>query len=233
MKKIIFFTLVFSFLFSSCSSDSDDDKVFEKDIDVTINVGETYSLDKGDYMVESVSDEFIAEASVDGTIKGLHAGEALVVMKGKGYTYNMNVVVESKNTLFTDLKTYLGASEDKILDIFGTPDRISGSVYSYTRKSEGNQTVFAFNAGKRVEIAGITFGYSYAERVGKHLADRYLYVGESDGVLAFVDSYDVENYKTFITCEVTSYEIQLMYFPREALDSKSKSGYTKDFSFFK
>jgi len=233
MKKFILCTVLVSFILSSCGSDSDDDRVFEKNIDVNINVGETYSLDKGDYMIESVSDEFIADVSIDGTIKGAHAGQAAVVMKGRGYTYNLNVVVGSKNTLFTDLKAYLGLSEGKILEIFGVPDRISGSVYSYTKKSEGNQTVFAFDKNNKVEIAGITFGLSYAERVSKHLVDRYMYIGEEDGVMALVDAYEPETYKTFVTCEVTRYNIQLMYFTRESLESESKSGYTKDFSFFK
>lgn len=188
MKKLLFTLLILPLVLAACGKDDDEDN--NRSLDIEIKVGGTHLLPSGVYSTITPANSFIATVKDNGEIKGVHAGKTTAVIKSGKTTYNCKISVDANTTLYIDCSLYLGLNKTDIIKLYGDPIRIDKKMYFFKGLVYEKQLIFTFDDNNIVTAAGIEFTAQYAKLVGEHLADRYVLIGVSDGIIMYLNTYD-------------------------------------------
>lgn len=224
MKKLLLLLLVLPFVFASCSSDDDED--INKTIDIEIKVGETYSLPNGVYSIITPPNSFIATINDNGEIKGVHDGSTIVKVKSGTSIYDCKISVSANTTLYVDCAVYLGLKKADIVKIYGNPTHIDKQIYFFKGMLYEKQLLFTFDDNDIVIAAGIEFTVQYAKLVGEHLADRYAYLGVSDGIIMYLNTYDINDKKAIAVLVTNSSSVISIIYVKRTDTNANKSAFS-------
>ena len=192
MKKLLLF-LVVVFAMFSCEKDSLNESELQLPGSISIHVGDLYNLSSSDNLI--CSNKFVAEAN-SGTIKGMHVGQCTVSCGNK----QCKVTVAANHTLYLEPLCYSGLTKDKVISLYGQPDRVSsdGTVIGYeTGLSYAPIITYLFENGS-FKCSSVQVEKSYLDELKIHLQERYYYLQYSDGWYTYIDAYESAKMTKFV-----------------------------------
>lgn len=209
MKKIIFWALISLFpLFFACSSDNDEEK--PEDINIELNVGDSYMIETSNTVLESLNDFvfFFDENKITAKHVGDHETKAI---SNEG-EFNIKISVLPNYTLYPDLKVFLGMPKSAIEAAYGQATSVNAKgLHTYKQLYIFEEYTEVSYENDKVQIIAITYKYSYYKDVINHLKDRYkLYTSDSNSAL-LGDASKLEDAKTVIILQWNSKYIMVGY----------------------
>lgn len=220
MKKIFLFMPFIAFALSTaCSEDKDDSRKAEE---ITLKVGEHYTIPGNVSQIEAAPDPFVAD--IEGNrITGNHAGMTAATVQAGSTIYDYRITVDANYTLYVDMAIFFGISRSNIEKLYGNPLSSKDDTCNYKGIGFELGNIFTYTDNK-VSSALIIFPPSYASMIGKHLADRYLYVGKQDDVLLSMNSNDAATGTVGVGVIVSASQIGILYFPLTKEESAVQAG---------
>ena len=215
MRPFLVVALAASFV-CSLSSCSDDDDEEEKKVTVTLSSkalamyhNQTKELSVAeDVEVEwSTTDPYVATVDQDGVVTGHFKGVAYVVATPKGgepdscaiaviplfYTYQEPYLEWGKGT------DDVVAGQDLAKEVSNEGQKVA--YYDNSGTNTINSVQYAINPDKGLYYAGVRLNGDYLAEVYDFLAERYLFVGTTNGVGYYVHGVKADEYDFFVTCE--------------------------------
>ena len=201
MKKFFYILVVLPLFLVSCSKEEEENAIDPTIFNKNISVGESCTINEvGSISLETPND-FIA--TINGNkITGNHSGSLTSYCNTDKGRFKLSVTVSPNTTLYVDLAQFLGMSKSNVEKVFGKPIKTTSQHCVYAPSGLEKETRFVYSGGK-VTSCAIYFDSSYASTLGKHLADRYsLCYTQGNGIL-YMDSYDIDNAKTFVMVQTS------------------------------
>lgn len=224
MKKVFYIGLLSVIVFTSCT----DGKFKLSPNSVSIYYGKEITV-KAEGAVEtdvkwSTFDDFYADVDSKGKITGCHVGNTDIVAQYGNKMKTCNVEVLPLHTAHSSLHFNWGDNMSSIRSILGTPSATgtasSGTYYLiYKDRQYSNVELrYGFENGKLEVISVVGTGTSsFVENLTLHLKERYAYIGESNGLYMFVDSYKEEKISMAVVLGVSGYNLVAVYMNYKSL----------------
>ena len=191
----------------SCSKEEEDSLDIPKNI--TIEVGETYSLNVNQDW--TTSKKFVAKVDGGGKITGSHVGECdILCNKGK-----CHVTVNPNYTLYREPLCELGLTKNYVISMYGTPYSDDGETIVYeTGQESAPYVMYTFKNGT-LEDAVVVVKKTYESSLKTHLNNRYVYVMYENGIYYYSNAYTTEEVTKWVTYRSynSSYYL-VMYLPK-------------------
>jgi hypothetical protein len=194
MKKIILFALT-AVMFAGCSKEDDPDVISLKVSEKTLYFEDEYQIEATskatiNYTVEN---EYHAEVSETGLVTARFVGETNVLLSNGEDTKNFKVIVKPKSNLYPEPDVTFGDSKSSIVAKFGTPDSETSSGILYADYSNTAPILmFIFDSSNKMTSYGILVKSLYASSLVDIIAERYLFITESDDMYIFVNGLTPE-----------------------------------------
>ncbi|MFR9166323.1 MAG: hypothetical protein ACLVKO_08990 [Dysgonomonas sp.] len=229
MKKLFFYLLVLPFVFASCGDDDnndyDDGKIELKNNSVVINSDQdNYKINarsKHAMTYESEND-FIAWVDTAGVVNPVTIGETNIVIKSEKDMKKLKVTVKAVATLFPDPDMSWGTSRADMKKKYGTPKSEGESTIGYTDFSVAAPVVmYSFDSKDKLETSSVLVLGKHSAKLTDHLSERYLYFGESEGVLIFGNAYYKKDITLLVLVSVLDSDIMIVYAPVTPEDKKT------------
>lgn len=173
MKKILFLLAMLPMLvFTACSDDDENSLSLDKS-EISLYYEDEIKLIASDNVTWSSEDEFVAKVSSNGIVEGGHVGKTFIVASNGAETVKCAVEVKPKYNTFVEPVLDFGANK---ADIKAKEKRelISETAtgLGYKDSKDGVAILYTFEDDK-MESAGFTLKYKYADDIMDFLLERY------------------------------------------------------------
>ena len=216
-------TVGLSAVFTSCSSDDDEEKQTVDVTPISVYAGnsQTISMNYTPKRISSQND-FIATVDNSGKIQGIHVGSTNISVDGK---YIIPVEVKGKRETYGEPVTKWGCNQYYIQEHQkhkGTLSLNGGNLgYKECGKAEGIVYIMEDN---KLAAVGVGLKSIYASEIGEYLAERYLMSPYSIEDYTFIgmDAYKLEDANTVVLVKTVSASwIFVLYMPAAKADTRS------------
>ena len=190
MKRVVaILTVLLPLALGSCTK-GNNEHVSLSASDITLFHNEQHQIEASSngqitYFSEN---EFHATVSNTGLVKARHVGETNIKMNNGVSSDNFRVVVKPRYNVYTEPDVQFGESKSSIKAKFGTPlsDTSEGIIYA-DYSNNAPFLMFLFDNSNRMTEYAVMVNQSQSTALANFLAERYLYIGESDGIFAYVN----------------------------------------------
>ena len=153
MRKYLFLflaMLTMATVFTSCSSDNDDDGFSISLSEATIKGVDNFAqiTSSSPSVKWSSENPYVATISEDGKIKSAHIGETYIVAQSDGKTKKCKIIVTPQYSIYTEPITDFGKSKEEIIKTLGTPFLDKDDILSYTNDNQDIIVNYIFKEGK-------------------------------------------------------------------------------------
>ncbi len=234
MKKgLVLLAVVLPLVLAGCSKDDEPDVISLEVSEKTLYSGDEYQIEATskapiNYTVEN---EYHAEVSETGLVTARFVGETNVLLSNGEDTKNFKVIVKPKYNLYPEPDVKFGDSKSSIIAKFGTPDdeipsdaEIPSAILYIDYSNAAPILVFTIDSNDKLEGYFVMVKSIYSSTIVDFLLERYLPIGEEDGVFAFINDLNPTTATTLIGLQLydTSYWM-VMYMPIPNTSTSTKS----------
>ncbi len=222
--RIVFIaTLIVSF--NSCDKD-DVDLISLSVTEKTLNFEDEYQIEATSVspITYSVENEYNAEVSETGLVTARFVGETNILLENAQDKNTFKVIVEPKYNLYPEPNVEFGDTKSSIIAQFGSDYTATTSVIGYTDYSSAAPIVmFMFDTNNKLTSYAIMVKSFYSSTLADFLTERYLIVGEEDGVFLFLNGLDTTSATMVIGLELYNISYWMVkYIPNTSSTKSSK-----------
>lgn len=221
--RIVFIaTLIVSF--NSCDKD-DADLISLSVTEKTLNFEDEYQIEATSVspITYSVENEYNAEVSETGLVTARFVGETNILLENAEDKNTFKVIVEPKYNLYPEPNVEFGDTKSSIIAQFGSDYTATTSAIGYTDYSSAAPIVmFMFDTNNKLTSYAIMVKSFYSSTLADFLTERYLIVGEEDGVFLFLNGLDTTSATMVIGLELYNISYwMVMYIPNTSSTKSS------------
>ena len=208
-KRLLFnLSLFLSVAIASCSDDNSSNEPF--DFPLEMNVGETHTLNVNNVKLQERND-FVFYMENGNVIKANHTGHHRTLVTSDEETFYLDVTVSQNETLYVDLRDFIGMERSEIEKMFGNAveENLQGTcTYEGTDLEDKIQVNYEYGKAK---ILSITFDEMWTDRLREHLSDRYALLVERNNEALYADWTDLDNAETIVYLQWNMRKIMATY----------------------
>ncbi len=212
------------FILASCS-DGDDEKFSINKNKLTLHYEETEQLTASESAEWISENDFVAGVSSDGLVEGGHVGKTnIVATSTAGGSAVCEVEITPVYSTYIEPFLEFGASKETVKSK-ETRDLYKEESTSLIFEGENSLVrlvLYSFDDSGKLKDAGVVLSLACASEATKFLIERYLPIGENDGVYVFING-NSKNYTMGVGLSVQKSFILITYVPLSSTSSKSSN----------
>ena len=180
--------------FISCSGDNESEEPYQ--FPLKLKAGETYSLNVTNAELQEKNDfVFYLDGNV---VNASHVGHHRTLLTSDERAFYLDVTVSASETLYDDLKVFIGAERSEIEKVFGEAvEENAQGTCTYESIGLEDKVQVAYEYG-RAKILSITFNEMWTDRLWNHLSDRYALLAERDNDALYADALSAVGAETIV-----------------------------------
>ncbi|MDP2235024.1 MAG: Ig-like domain-containing protein [Bacteroidales bacterium] len=231
MKKCIIILL--SVVLFSCKKDKEEPipVVSVAQANVNLYTGTTFQIvaTGGDSLTYQSDNEFVAKVSKTGLINADRVGRANITVSSATSSATVYVKVDPKFNLYEEPLINWSLTKTEVIAQLGTPSEQDGGRIYYTSSNTAvYRYSYVFDNLNKLEASAVIIKSFHYESLSNFVAERYLFIGQSDGLFVFVNHIDPEKVNLSVVLGIVNADyLMVMYMPFSPTQVKGSNDYFK------
>lgn len=230
MKKVLLLLFILPFVFSSCSSDDDDNSIKVEQREFVMNFEDTQQINatsKASITYKSES-EYVAKVSTSGLITAGRVGETSILLSNGEDSKSISVKVEPLHNIYPEPihKIKFGDSKATVKSAFGNNAFEQTTSLLYNDYHKNYDYAFLFEDGKLTATGVVIPTLSLPDNFSDFFTERYQIVALEDYQASFINEKEDMAVGISPTDDLDS--MLVIYIPFSATRSSSSTSIKDD-----